>query len=130
MSLSSIVDPSKTILPPLKELNYKDESYSGCMLSEVIPFGCTCGIDFTIRGYDIAIDFARSHMTFDQIATKYKLNGCCRMRLLSPYTTNIVSMDINSKVNDDKVEGIVTEDIPAPQGSLFVPSEFHPPSLA
>ena len=124
---STILDPVKTPLPEIEQLNFNKETSAGCMLAEVIPFGCTCGIDFTIRGYDIANDFIAGILSFDQIATKYKLNGCCRMRLLSPFTTNIVSMDINAKVNETHDDAIV-EHVPYPD-SIFNPSSFLPPSL-
>jgi hypothetical protein len=127
---SRLLDALKTPLPASAELlNYSEGAHAGCTLAEVIPFGCTCGVDFTIYGYSISQDFLVNKLSVDQIAKKYKLNGCCRMRLLSPFTTNIVSMDINAKVNDMAFGEILLENLPAPKSQIFNPESFFPPSV-
>ncbi len=127
---SEILDAEVTPIPAPEGINFGKEVKLDCMLAEVIPFGCSCGYDFTIRGYDIAGDFTEGRLSFDQICKKYHLNGCCRMRLLSPFTTNVVASDINAKVDHVSPNADpVIEDVPGPQSS-FDPKAFPPPTLS
>ena len=93
----------KTPLPNPEFLNVTN--YGSSFLTELIPNNCpSCGSNIGIHLKDISSLALQGNHSFNEIATMFNLNACCRLRILSPFLINVVNGDLDVLQNENDNE--------------------------